>query len=102
VYTVAAAMEPVEGAFFSPADLAEPFQLDLSKKPQAKWDRLMANLHSLQGLRVDSDRVGRAGVPADHAQRFAARTSLHLSAPTSFSSKSNGPNVDIRLWADCC
>src|SRR6516162_1118257 len=25
-----------------------------------------------------------------------------VSAPTSFSSKSNGPNVDIRLWADCC
>jgi hypothetical protein len=66
VFIVAAATEPVEGSFFSPADLAEPFQLDLTKKQQAKWDRVMANLHSVQGLRIDSDLgIGRAGVPAD-------------------------------------
>jgi hypothetical protein len=56
VFIVAAATEPVEGSFFSPADLAEPFQLDLTKKQQAKWDRVMANLHSVQGLRIDSNR----------------------------------------------
>jgi hypothetical protein len=81
-FTVAAATEPVgQHAFFWPADLAKPFKLDLNKKRQAKWDRLMADLPSVQGLRIASDPgIGSAGAPADYAQRFAARISLHYTS----------------------
>jgi hypothetical protein len=83
VFTVAAATEPVEEyAFFWPADLAESFKLDLSKKRQAKWDRLMADLPSVQGLRIQSDfGIGRSGPPTDYRQRYAARVVLHYTSP---------------------
>jgi hypothetical protein len=55
-FIVAAATEPVgEAHFFRPLDLAKTFTLDLSKKRQTKWDRLMADLPSIGGLRISSD-----------------------------------------------
>jgi hypothetical protein len=44
-----------EAGFYWRADSVMPFKLDVSKKKQAKWDRLMADLPSVQGLRITSD-----------------------------------------------
>jgi hypothetical protein len=81
-FTVAAATEPLhEHAFHWPADLAMMFKLDLSKKRQAKWERLLADLAPVQGLRIQSDfGIGRKGPPADHGQGYARRIVLHYTS----------------------
>lgn len=81
-FTVAAAMEPVqEYTFFSPADLAKSFKIDLSKKRQAKWDKLLADLPSIHGLRIVSDySIGPNGPPADYEKRYAARIVLQYTS----------------------
>ena len=69
---------PHEAAFFWPSDVAKLFKLDLTKKQQAKWDRLLANLPSIQGLRIASDfGIGPHGPPEDYEERYAARVILH-------------------------
>jgi hypothetical protein len=57
-----------------------PFSLDLSKKRQAKWDRLLADLPALQGLRIQSDfGFGPDRRPADYRARYDVY--LHYLAP---------------------
>lgn len=81
VFTVAAAMEPVEEfAFHWPADLAKTFKLDLSKKRQTKWSRVMADLPSVQGLRITSDYSDPRSSPEDHRKRYAQRVVLHYTS----------------------
>lgn len=83
VFNVAAATEPIEEyAFFSPCDLSGSFRLDLSKKRNAKWDRVMANLPSLQCLRIASDLgISRDEAPTDDGPRFESRISLQYVSP---------------------
>src|SRR5262249_11268475 len=76
MFAVAAVTELAhDNRFFWPAHhLAKPFNLDLSKKRQIKWDRLLADLPSLQALCIESDLgFGRHGPPADYDRRHAAR-----------------------------
>lgn len=78
IFTVAAAMEPVEEyTFHRPANPAKMFKLDLSKKRQTKWARLMANLSSVEGLRITSDFSNPRIPPADRDKQYAARMVLH-------------------------
>ena len=78
-FTVAAATELAhEAAFFWPADLAKAFYLDLSKKRQTKWDRLMADLPSVQGLRISSDF--RHSSHEQYVQSYAQRIVLHYTS----------------------
>jgi hypothetical protein len=85
VFSVAAAMKPVdERTFFWPADSAQPFQLELGRKRQAKWDGLVADLPSVHGLRVMSEPgIGRHGSSADYKQRHAARIALQYMSAAS-------------------
>jgi len=74
-FSVAAATETPEGfAFFWPADLAKSFSLDLRKKRNPQWDRLMADLPSVHGLRIATDLMTTR--EADYAQRQGARVTL--------------------------
>jgi hypothetical protein len=75
-FIVAAATERVpEAAFLRPTDLSMPFKVDLSKKRQAKWDRLLAELPLIQALQIGSDFTGPP--TSDYQQRYAARVVLH-------------------------
>jgi hypothetical protein len=75
-FIVAAATERVpDAAFLRPTDLSMPFKLDLSKKRQARWDRLLADLPSIQALRIENDLTGPPA--SDYQQRYAARIVLH-------------------------
>jgi len=80
IFSVAAAAEIVRDAFFFwPADSAMPFKLELGKKRQSKWDRLLADLPSVQGLRITSEFT--RGPFEDFGQRHAARIALHYTSP---------------------
>jgi hypothetical protein len=77
---VPAATKPAnEVSFFWPADSVMPFKLDLSKKRQAKWDRFMADLPSLHGLRITTD-IGHGLPREEHAQHYARRVVLQYTS----------------------
>jgi hypothetical protein len=65
-----------EAGFYWPADSVMPFKLDLSKKRQAQWDQLMADLPSVQGLRITSD-IGHGLPRGEYARHNAERVVLH-------------------------
>jgi hypothetical protein len=82
-FTVTAVTEPVRAhSFHRPTDGGEAFNLDLRKERQTEWDRLLTDLSSLQGLRVQSEvAFGPGGPDADYQKRYAARVHLHYLAP---------------------
>jgi hypothetical protein len=57
-----------EAGFYRPADSVMPFKLDLSRKRQTKWDHVMADLPSVQGLRITSD-IGHGLPRGEYAER---------------------------------
>jgi hypothetical protein len=93
VFTVRAATEPVaEGAAHRPADLGKNFELDLSKARQAEWDRLMADLPSVEGLSISNGYSGgRSSSPDEIRQRHAARIGFHYT--------SAAPHPRLPEWA---
>jgi hypothetical protein len=56
-----------------------PFKLDLSKKRQAKWDRLMADLPSVHGLRITTD-IGHGLPREEYAHHYARRVVLQYTS----------------------
>jgi hypothetical protein len=56
-----------------------PFKLDLSKKRRTKWDRLMADLLSVEGLNITSD-IGHGLPREEYARHYAERVVLHYTS----------------------
>lgn len=76
-FTVAAATGPVhEASFFSPTGREKTFTLDLMKKRQTKWDRLIADLPSVHGLTISSEFYGDPS-SEEYAQSYEERIALH-------------------------